>query len=128
MSSRAETEMSRKNLLPLLLSLAFMRCYLTWCAVLQDPVYFHFISIRTVNFTKLIEIHTCICLMCTINVNTAHNIPDLWITNNLTSSFRDASWIVKHFYPKLQAATLIFALTYWIWYRRSRCVFNCFFL
>ena len=45
--------------------------------------------------------------MCATNVETVHNVASLCITNNLLLSFGGALVIVKRFYPKLQAATII---------------------
>ena len=37
------------------------------------------------------------CAMCTINFNNDHNGPWIWMFSNLTSSFRGALQIIKHF-------------------------------
>ena len=52
----------------------------------------------------------------TMIFNTEKNGPCKWITINIISSFGGVLYIVINFYPKPQAATLIFVLIYRICY------------
>ena len=49
--------------------------------------------------------------MCPASVNTVHNGLCICITNNLTTPFGGPLWMIKHFYHKLQTATLCVNIT-----------------